>query len=107
MNERLLENLKSRNLLTDARLLAFLRAIAKYEPVAAAILEACDTGRSLDMVLCTGREKGHSLVAEELPDGSFRVSCVRIDSQTQKIGSRWTAVFDGPLVESVSLYGKL
>ena len=107
MNERLLENLKARNLLTDTRLLAFLRAIAKYEPVAAAILQECDAGRSLDMVLCTGREKGHSLVAEELPDGSFRVSCVRIDSQTQRIGSRWTAVFDGPLVESVSLYGKL
>jgi hypothetical protein len=57
------------------------------------------------MLLCTGREKGYSLVAEELPEGSFCVSWVHVDSQTQKIGSRWTALFDGPLVESVGLYG--
>ena len=56
------------------------------------------------MSLC---EKGFSFVAVKLPDGSFRVSCVRVDSQNQKIGSRWTALFDGPLVESVGLYGKL
>ena len=95
----------ARHLLTDERLLTFLRSVRDSGHVfAVKLINAdLDEGQDLDSIFYTGEEYGFSLSVKQISEAEFQISFGCQAGPAAGDGGRWLVSFDGDAVRSVAL----
>ena len=93
----------ARIIISDERLLAFLRAIRGKTCLLAVKLinEDLDKGNQLDDIFYTGEEYGFTLDVKQKSESSFKIAFGCIPGPNVGDGGEWKVCFDGNKVISV------
>jgi hypothetical protein len=104
MNAREQRIREAREMISDARLTAFLKAIRSPREVLAAKLinDDLDKGERLDDIFYTGDEYGYLLSVTRESESRFEISFGCAAGSLAGDGGEWQVSFDGDAVQSVS-----
>jgi len=95
----------ARKKISDARLIAFLRAAREVSQGVRAIQFACDKldeGESLDELFYDGDVYGYYLKVKQLSENKLKIEFSCQAGPTAGDGGEWDVVFDGDTVASIS-----
>lgn len=95
----------ARKKISDARVIAFLRAAREVSQGVLAVQLACenlDKGKSLDEVFYDGDEYGYSLRVHSWDGDKYNVEFSCQAGPTAGDGGKWEVVFDGDAVTSIT-----